>query len=180
MSSFWTGIAQAGGAQPASYMNGYGSSSYGGSSAPAGGYNLPSAATQYGQYAGQDRSAIAGGQTALNTSIQSAVNAGMPGLQQNLQSQKESDVRRGVSTGDLGTSFEGDITSAFQKNIANAAGQQALGLFNTQAGIYNTDSSNYLDLMAGNADRAQSASNAKTGFWNNLISSVGNAVGSHL
>lgn len=156
-SNFWSGLAQGGGAQP-------------------GNYNLGSAASTYGSYAQQDRQNVEGGQNALNTSIQSAVSAGMPQLNQQLQQQRESNVARGVSTGDLGTSFEGDITSAFQRNIANSAGQQALGLFNTQAGIYNSDSSNYLDLLAGNADRAQSAKNAKTDFWGSLIGGVAKAA----
>lgn len=157
-SNFWSGIAQGGGAQP-------------------GKYNLGSAASTYGSYAQQDRQNIEGGQNALNTSIQSAVSAGMPQLNQQLQKQRESNVARGVSTGDLGTSFEGDITSAFQKNIADAAGQQALGLFNTQAGIYNADSSNYLDLLSGNADRAQAEKNRKTDFWSGILGSVAGGVG---
>lgn len=157
-SNFWSGLAQGGGAAP-------------------GNYNLGSAAQAYGGYAGTDRQAISNPQGTLNTMTQAAISSGMPQLDQQLQRQQESNVQRGVSTGDLGTSFEGDITSAFQKNIANATAAQAGNLFNTEAGLYNSDSNNYLALLSGNADRAQSAKNAKTGFWNSLIGGVGSVAG---
>lgn len=156
-SNFWSGLAQGGGAAP-------------------GNYNLGSAASTYGGYAGQDRAAISNPQGTLNTMTQAAISSGMPQLDQQLQRQQESNVQRGVSTGDLGTSFEGDITSAFQKNIANATAAQAGNLFNTQAGIYNSDSSNYLDLLSGNADRAQSEKNSKTDFWSSLLGGAAKAA----
>lgn len=198
--SFWSGLAQIGGAVggfalggPAGAAAGYGlgkaisggASSAGTSSASPG---LTAAAGQYGSYAGSDRNqylnTLAGGQNALNTSTLAAINSGMPALNQNLQSQKESDIRRGISTGDLGTSFEGDITSAFQKNIANTTAGQAMNLFNTQAQGYGnlnaSDTSNYLNLLGGNADRNQSAQNAQTSFWNSLIGAGGQAAGAYL
>jgi len=116
--------------------------------------------------------ALGGGQDALNESISSAMSGAMPQLQGALQGAREGAIRRGVDTGGLGTSYEGDVFSAFQRNIANAAGQQALGLYGTQLGaygdLYNTDvgleqssRNRYLDILAGNRDADISKENAK-------------------
>lgn len=197
--SFWSGLAKIGGAVggfalggPAGAAAGYslgsalgGSGGGGGSKGPSG---LDRATSQFGSYTTPDRNryldTLSGGQDALNTSTKAAISAGMPQLNQELQSQRESNVRRGVSTGDLGTSFEGDITSAFQKHIADSTAAQALGLFNTQAqgygNLYNSDTGNYLDLLQGGADRAQAKSNQKTSFWNSLIGAGAQLGGAYL
>src|SRR5689334_11160761 len=64
-----------------------------------------------------------------NDYIQRAVSAfassATPQFERDLQDVRENAIQRGVSNGGLGTSYEGDVFSAFQKNIANAAGQYA-------------------------------------------------------
>jgi hypothetical protein len=122
------------------------------------------------------------GQNSLNTSIESATSAAMPALNQTLQSTREQGVKRGISTGDLGTSNEGDILSAFQRNIANSAGQQAMGLFNTEAGsagnLYQSDNNNYLSMLRGNQDYQTGQQNAKRAKNSALFGGLGSAVGS--
>lgn len=71
------------------------------------------------------------GQGALNTGIQSAVDSAMPQLQDTLQDAREDAIRRGVSLGDIGTRNEGTLLSAFQRNIANAAGAGAMQNYQT-------------------------------------------------
>jgi len=122
------------------------------------------------------------GQNSLNTSVASATSAAMPALNQTLQSTREQAVKRGISTGDLGTSNEGDILSAFQRNISNSAGEQAMGLFNTEAGsagnLYQSDNNNYLNLLRGNQDYQTGQQNAKRAKNSALFGGLGSAVGS--
>lgn len=130
---------------------------------------ITNATTTVGQNATQDRNQyldiLGGGQDALNTSVKSAVSAAMPQFNQEMQTTRENAVRRGISTGDLGTSYEGDLASAFQRNISEAAGQQALGLFNSRLGaagnMYGNDQSTYLSMLRGNQDYQMAAQNAK-------------------
>lgn len=77
---------------------------------------------------------LTGGQDMFNDSARAAVDAAMPSFQGALQGVRESAIRRGVQNGELGTSYEGDLASAFQKNISNSIAGQALGLYNTQLG----------------------------------------------
>lgn len=108
--------------------------------------------------------AIQGGQQAFETSARAAVNAAMPQFNQQLEGVRSNAIRRGVQNGELGTSYEGDLASAFQKNITNSIGSQALGLYGEQLGGYNNlyrgdygaseDSTNrYLDQNASFMDR---------------------------
>lgn len=108
--------------------------------------------------------ALQGGQAAFETSARSAVAAAMPQFNQQLEGVRANAIRRGVNNGELGTSYEGDLASAFQKNIANAIGGQALGLYNTQLGgysdLYRTDlgaseasTNRYFDATASEMDR---------------------------
>src|SRR5690606_7051910 len=53
--------------------------------------------------------------------------------------------RRGIGTGDLGTTYEGNLASAFQQNIADAVAQQALGLYGQRLGA----AGNLLGLESG-------------------------------
>lgn len=152
--------------------------------------NFGAATLQQGSYTTPDRNRfldlLGGGQDALNTSIRSAVSAAMPGLQQTLQGSREDAIRRGISTGDLGTSYEGDILSAFQKNIANSAGSQALALHQSDLGaaqgLYENDTNRYLDMLSGTLDRKQAARNAKrqseNGLANGIMSFIGQMYGS--
>ena len=70
-----------------------------------------------GQSWEQTQALLGGGQDALNKWAQSAMSSAMPGLQAQLQQSQEGAQRRGISTGDLGTSYQGDVLGAFQKNI---------------------------------------------------------------
>lgn len=116
--------------------------------------------------------AIGGGQQAFETSARSAVAAAMPQFNSQLEGVRANAIRRGVSNGELGTSYEGDLASAFQKNISNAIGGQALGLYGQQLGGYSDlyhgdygaeeDSSNrYFDLLSGVEDRKEIARQRK-------------------
>lgn len=138
---------------------------------------LDRAALKLGGYAEQDRNrflqAFEGGQEAVNRTTQAAVSSAMPQFENSLQGVRESAIRRGVSNGDLATSYEGDLASAFQRNISNAAASQATNIWNTRVGasgqLASESGNQWLDILAGNADRAQAASNAATSFWGGLI-----------
>ena len=73
------------------------------------------------------------------------VQSAMPDFNKALQGVRENSIARGISTGDLGTSYEGDLASAFQRNIAS----QAAGLYGTRLGaagqLYGQDSANALN-----------------------------------
>lgn len=115
---------------------------------------------------------LGGGESELNRYIQGAVSAGMPEFNRNLQGVRENAIARGIGGGGLGTSYEGDLASAFHRNISNSAAGQAMNLYNTRAGgyqdLYGTDvelaegsRNRYLDILGGQADRDQAAQNAK-------------------
>lgn len=122
-----------------------------------------------GAYATEDRARylklLDGGQDRLNEYARSAMSAAMPGFMNEIQNIRESAQRRGISTGDLGTSYEGDAASAFQQNIADAISGQAMNLYGTQmggaGGLYDMSRNNYLDLVAGALDRKEMGRNAK-------------------
>lgn len=81
------------------------------------------------------------GESYLSRTVGSLTSAAMPEFNRQLQDTRESAIRRGVSGGGLGTSYEGDVFSAFQRNIANTAGSYA-----------NENYSRYLDLLTGQRD----------------------------
>jgi hypothetical protein len=110
------------------------------------------------------------GQGALETSVSAAMSAAMPEFRKSMQGVQESEVQRGIglgsTEGSLGTSYEGDLTSAFHRNIANAAGTQALGLYGTRAGaassLYGLDTESamfgrnrYMGMLGGQAANAR-------------------------
>lgn len=110
------------------------------------------------------------GQDQLNAMTTAAMQNAMPGFMQQMQGTRENEIARGISTGDLGTSFEGDLTSAFQRNIANSVASQAGNMFNARNSM----------LMGGyedQLDREQAAQNnaaqRKNGFLNSLIGNAG-------
>lgn len=146
---------------------------------------LKAAATTAGTNATADRNRyldiLNGGQSALDTSISSAVNSAMPSFNKNLEGVRESAVRRGISTGDLGTSYEGDLASAFQKNIANAAGSQAMNLFNTESGaagnLYGSEQNQYLGLLSGQQQYEENQQNAKKAKSSALFGGLGSLIG---
>lgn len=110
------------------------------------------------------------GQAALNASTNAAVGSAMPSFMQALQGTKENEVARGISTGDLGTSFEGDLASAFQRNIANATAGQAENMFQFGQGMY-------ADLLTGTQDYNTAQSNAKRQSNSGLFGAIGTGLG---
>lgn len=143
--------------------------------------------------AGSDRGAllnqVSGGQDALTRSIQSAMSSAMPGFFKNLQSLRESNVARGAGTGGLGTTTEGDLMSAFQRNIANAAGSQAMNLYNTQGSLLsgllgqdNSQNAQYASMLGGQRDyetqQANAAKQRKSGLFGGIGSLLGGIGGS--
>jgi hypothetical protein len=115
-----------------------------------------------------------GATSAINAWTTGAVQNAMPSFYQALQGVRESAVRRGISTGDLGTSNEGDLASAFQRNIAGEVAQQSTN-------IYQGNRNEYLDLLSGQRDADIAEKNAqrrrKAGLWGGIGSVVGGAAG---
>lgn len=114
------------------------------------------------------------GQQALQQSTQAAVQNALPSFLQNMQGLKEQNIRRGISTGDLGTSFEGDLTSAFQRNLANSVASQSLGLFNNRNSLL---SGYYGDQLDREQAARNDASQRRGGFINGLMQLGGAAAG---
>lgn len=163
---------------------------YSGAGTPALNASINGATSAMGGFSQNDRSQLeqllGGGQNALNTYAKGAMSAAMPGLNSQLQQQQESDIRRGISTGDLGTSYEGDLYSAFQRNLSNAVAGQSMNLYGTQLGategLYNNDTSNYLNMMYANRNYQTGQDNAKrqrnAGLWGTIGSGLGALAGS--
>jgi len=114
------------------------------------------------------------GQDQVAKSTAAATQAALPSFLQDLQSTREDNIRRGISTADLGSSFEGDLTSAFQRNIASSAAAQSASMFNSRNSL----------LMGGledQLDREQSAENSheqrKSGLIGGLIGLGGSIFG---
>jgi hypothetical protein len=117
------------------------------------------------------------GQDQLAKTTQATVQNALPSFLQNLQGTKEDNIRRGISTGDLGSSFEGDLTSAFQRNIANSVAGQAANMFGQRTNLLYGAQEDALD-------REQAAQNnagqRKSSFLNGLISTIGSVVGASM
>lgn len=120
--------------------------------------------------------------------LKSLVSQAMPEFNNRLNGIRENAIARGISTGDLGTSYEGDLASAFQRNLAN----QAAGLYTTQLGaaqnLYGQDISreqanqgNYLDLLTGRLSfeeaKKQAAKNRKAALAQGVLGAAGTAAG---
>lgn len=97
--------------------------------------NQAGARNQFEDLLGQDPSKV----------LSSYVAGAMPQFMQQLQGIRANDVQRGISTGDLGTAYEGSLASAFQRNITS----KAADLYGTQLGaagqLYGQDSANALN-----------------------------------
>lgn len=145
------------------------------------------ATTDAGANAATDRNrfldTLNGGQEALNTSTQAAVSSAMPQFKQGLQGIRESAERRGISNGEVATNYEGDLASAFDRNIANATASHATELQGQKVGalggLQSEERNQYLDLLSGNLDRQQQEKNRKQSFWNGLIGAAGGAAGAY-
>lgn len=131
---------------------------------------------------------LGGGQAELEQSIQSAMSSAMPGFRNEMQGVQETEQRRGIGLGGLGTSYEGDLESAFHRNIANAAGSQAMNLYSAHLGgaqgLYETDTAaagqgrnRYLDLLTGQRDYDTAQQNAKRKRKHGLFGAIGGALG---
>lgn len=99
--------------------------------------------------------------------INSQYNRLMPQFNQSLQGLRENAIRRGISTGDLGTSYEGDLASAFQQNLLDSISGGAMDLYNTR-----------LDVLSGAADRRTAEKNAKRQAKGSTLGGLFGGVGS--
>lgn len=97
---------------------------------------------------------------AFNSTAGAFLQNAMPDFRKSLQLTREDGIRRGISTGDLGTSTEGDLTSAFQRNIANALGglamqgyegsrNRVLDLLSGKTGIDINDLNEHMNMLGG-------------------------------
>lgn len=101
-----------------------------------------------------DEGAGGGWEDALTRSAGSLYNRALPQLREGLQLTREDAIRRGVSTGDLGTSMEGDLVSKWGQNFSDTLGSMAMQ-------GYQTNRDRYLDLLSGRLDRNTAAGNAR-------------------
>lgn len=117
------------------------------------------------------------GQDELQKTTQATVQNALPDFMRNLQGTREDSIRRGISTGDLGSSFEGDLTSAFQRNIANSVAAQSASMMGQWNNLL-------FGGLSDDVDREQGAQNAagqrKSSFLNGLISTVGSVIGAKM
>ena len=108
----------------------------------------------------------------LARTLESYTSERMPGFQSELQQAREGAIRRGATGGDLGTSYEGDIISAFDRNTKNTAGRFAMD-------NYNTSRERYLDLLTGQRDYDTAQANAKRkrgGLFGKILGTVGGTI----
>lgn len=113
-----------------------------------------------------------GWRTAFNETAGAYVSGQMPQLFKALQGTKENAIARGVSTGDLGTSYEGDVFSAFQRNLANVLGGMAMQ-------GYENSRNRYVDMAAGKYTSAADAENSWANMWGNILGQGVQAAGSY-
>lgn len=114
----------------------------------------------------------AGAQDAITRYTQAAIQSAMPSFQHELQLTREDGIRRGISTGDLGTSNEGDLASAFQRNVVNSVAGQA-----TQ--LYDSGRNRYADLLTGKMDRDTAEDNYRRQRKTSLAGAIGTAAGAY-
>lgn len=123
---------------------------------------------------------ISGGQNNLNTYAQSAMSSAMPQLNASLQQTAENSQRRGIGNGGLSSSYQGDVYGAFQKNIANAVGQQSMNMYGQQLGaegnLYNSSTNNYLNMLQGANNQAVAGNK----WQNQRNSGIGSVIGGAL
>jgi hypothetical protein len=113
-----------------------------------------------------------GMQDAITKYTQSAIADAMPSFRNNLQLTREDGIRRGISTGDLGTSNEGDLASAFQRNISNAVAGKT-------ADMYEHSRDRYADLLSGRMDRTTANQNYQSQRKSGLLGAIGSAAGAY-
>lgn len=91
----------------------------------------------------------------------------MPSFRSQLQLTREDGQRRGIGTGDLGTSYEGDLASAFEQNISDTLGSMAMS-------GYENNRNRYLDLLTGKINLDDANKNAGK---NRAAGLAGGAIG---
>ena len=131
---------------------------------------------------------LAGGPEALNTYARAAAESARGALQGDLQGAREMAQRRGISTGDLGTSYEGDIFSAYDKNLTDSVAGQSMNMLDFQASgardLYGMDvqqgdnrRNRYLDIISGHLDRQAANRNAKRGARSATTGAIAGGLG---
>lgn len=114
-----------------------------------------------------------GWKSAFNETAGSFLSSQMPGLMQSLQGSRENAIQRGISTGDLGTSYEGDIYSAFQQNIANAlSGMSMQG--------YENSRNRYVNMASGKLTGAMDEEANNRNMWGSIAGGAGSIFGGWL
>lgn len=112
-----------------------------------------------------------GWKSAFNDTAGAFLSSQMPALMQSLQGTRENAIRRGISTGDLGTSNEGDVYSAFQRNLANV-----LGGLSMQG--YENSRNRYVDMAGGKLTGALDAENSARNSWASILGAGAGVAGS--
>jgi len=135
------------------------------------------AGQQEQQSQNQFEALMGGGQSALDTQMAGALSAAMPSFNADLQGLQESNQKRGISNGDLGTSYEGDLASAFQQNFANAAAQQSMNLYGTQLGAAQKQQQFETENYEGGLGNAQQIAQANKNKKNAAMSSIFGTLG---
>jgi hypothetical protein len=107
---------------------------------------------------------------AFNDTAGSFLANAMPQFRSQLQLTREDAVRRGVGTGDLGTSNEGDLTSAFQRNIANS-------LASLSASGYEHSRDRILELLGGKTSMDQADAASHSNMWGSIFGTGIGALG---
>ena len=113
-----------------------------------------------------------GWKTAFNDTAASFLNQQMPSFLKTLQMTREDGIRRGISTGDLGTSSEGDLVSAFQQHLSNTLGGLA-------SDNYNQSRNRYLGLLGSEYDADTAAKNSHDAFIGGLAGMGGGQLMAH-
>jgi hypothetical protein len=120
----------------------------------------------------------------------SYVESAMPKFREELQGVREGAISRGISTGDLGTSYEGDLASAFQRNIAGRASD----LYQTRLGAYGglaesdadrfergreRDVAGFGDLLSMEQAAKEARRNRRAGLLGSLLGAAGAGAGAY-
>lgn len=109
----------------------------------------------------------------IGKTIESLTASRMPAFMGELQNVRENAVRRGITGGDLSTSYEGDLASAFQKNIVNETGSRAYD-------AYQSSRNRLTDMLAGQRDYETAQANAKRKRGGLFGKIIGTAAGAFL
>lgn len=112
-----------------------------------------------------DEQSGAGWQNAFNQTAGAQLADALPSMRNSMQMTREDAIRRGVSTGDYGTSAEGDLVSSWGRNIGNSFAGQA-------AGMYNQSRGRYMDLLSGKLGYAMNDENTNRNFLSGIAGGV--------